>query len=32
MDTAGIQAVWAKLPLAEAVVEVFQFVGSEARL
>ena len=32
MDTAGIQAIWAKMPLAEAVVKVFQFVGNEARL
>lgn len=32
MDAAGMQAVWAKMPLAEAVVQVFQFVGSEARL
>ena len=32
MDTAGIQAIWAKMPLAEAVVEVFQLVGNEARL
>ena len=32
MDAAGMQAVWAKMPLAQAVVEVFQFVGSDARL
>ena len=32
MDTAGIQAIWAKMPLAQAVVKVFQFVGNEARL
>lgn len=32
MDAAGMRAVWAKLPLAEAVVQVFQFVGTEARL
>jgi hypothetical protein len=31
MDAARMQAVWA-MPLAEAVVEVFQFVGNEARL
>ncbi len=32
MDAAGMQAVWAKMPLAEAVVQVFQYVGSESRL
>lgn len=32
MDAAGMQAVWAKMPLAEAVVQVFQFVGNETRL
>jgi len=32
MDAAGMQAVWAKMPLAESVVQVFQFVGSESRL
>lgn len=32
MDAAGMHAVWAKLPLAEAVVQVLQFVGNEARL
>jgi len=32
MDAAGKQAVWAKLPLAEAVVQVFQFIGNETRL
>ena len=32
MDAAGTQALWAKMPLAEAVLEVFQFVGSAARL
>lgn len=32
MDAAGMQALWAKMPLAEAVVQVFQFVGSAARL
>lgn len=32
MDAAGMQALWAKMPLAEAVLQVFQFVGSAARL
>jgi hypothetical protein len=32
MDAAGMQAVWGKMPLAEAVVQVLQFVGTEARL
>jgi hypothetical protein len=32
MDAAGMQAVWATMPLAEAVVQVFQFVGNETRL
>lgn len=32
MDAAGMQAVWARMPLAEAVVQVLQVVGSEARL
>jgi hypothetical protein len=32
MDPAGMQALWAKMPLAEAVLQVFQFVGSAARL
>src|SRR5438552_1274421 len=32
MDLAGMQEVWASLPLAEAVVQVFQFVGNDARL
>jgi hypothetical protein len=32
MSAAGMQAVWAKMPLAEAVVQVFQFVGCETRL
>jgi hypothetical protein len=32
MDAAGMQAVWARMPLAEAVVQVFQFVGSQTRL
>src|SRR4029079_18961547 len=32
MDAAGMQAVWEKMPLAEAVVQVFQHVGNESRL
>jgi Transposase DDE domain len=32
MDVAGMQELWASLPLAEAVVQVFQFVGDDARL
>jgi DDE family transposase len=32
MDAAGMQALWAKMPLAEAVLQVFQFVGTAARL
>lgn len=32
MDAAGMQALWAKIPLAEAVVQVFRFIGDEARL
>jgi Transposase DDE domain len=32
MDAAGMQEVWAKMPLAEAVVQVFRFVGNNARL
>jgi Transposase DDE domain len=32
MDTAGTLAVAVALPLAEAVVQVFNFVGNEARL
>lgn len=32
MDTARMQALWAKMPLAEAVLGVFQFVGSAPRL
>jgi hypothetical protein len=32
MDAAGMLAVSAKLPLAEAVVQVFQFVGGAVRL
>jgi hypothetical protein len=32
MDAAGMQAVWGRMPLAQAVIEVFQSVGNEARL
>lgn len=32
MSAAGMQAMWTKLPLAEAVVQVFQYVGHETRL
>ncbi len=32
MDAAGMQAVGAKMPLAEAVIQVFQWVGTQARL
>jgi hypothetical protein len=32
MNLAGMQELWASLPLAEAVVQVFQFVGSGERL
>ena len=32
MGAAGMQALWAKMPLAEAVLQVFQFVGTAARL
>jgi DDE family transposase len=32
MSAARMQAVWAKMPLAEAVVQVFQFIGREDRL
>jgi len=32
MDSAGMQTLCAKLPLAEAVLQVFQFVGNETRL
>jgi len=27
MDSAGMQTVWAKMPLAEAVLQVFRYVG-----
>jgi hypothetical protein len=32
MNLEGMQELWASMPLAEAVVRVFQFVGSEQRL
>ena len=32
MDLAGMQELWAKLPLAEAVVQVFRYIGDDARL
>jgi len=32
MDSAGMRALCAKLPLAEAALEVFRFVGDETRL
>jgi hypothetical protein len=32
MDSARMQAVWAKLPLADAVLQVFRYVGDDARL
>jgi hypothetical protein len=32
MDTARMQAVWARMPLAEAVVQVLAFVGEETHL
>src|SRR5262249_16425305 len=32
MDLAGMHELWATMPLAEAVVQVFQFVGNDARL
>jgi DDE family transposase len=32
MDAAGMQALWAKMPLAEAVVLVLRHVGKEGRL
>src|ERR1700690_2144289 len=32
MDLAGMQKLWASMPLAEAVVQVFQYVGNDARL
>ena len=32
MDSAGMQTVWAKMPLAEAVLQVFRYVGDDTRL
>lgn len=32
MDLAGMQTLWAKMPLAEAVVQVFRYVGDDRRL
>jgi Transposase DDE domain len=32
VDAAGLQALWATMPLAEAVVQVFGYVGNTARL
>ena len=32
MDSAGMQALWAKMPLAEAVLQVFRYVGDDAFL
>jgi hypothetical protein len=32
MELAGMQELWASMPLAEAVVQVFQYVGNDARL
>ena len=32
MDTAGMQEVWATMPLAKAVAEVLRYVGDDARL
>ena len=32
MDAAGMQALWAKMPLAEAVLQVFRYVGNETQL
>ncbi len=32
MDLAGMHELWASMPLAEAVVQVFQYVGDDARL
>jgi hypothetical protein len=32
MDSAGMQALWAKMPLAEAVLQVFRCVGDDAFL
>jgi hypothetical protein len=32
MDSAGMQAVWAKMPLAEAVLQMLRYVGDNERL
>jgi hypothetical protein len=32
MDSAWMQTLWAKMPLAEAIVQVFGFVGNDKRL
>jgi hypothetical protein len=32
VDARSLQALWAKMPLAEAVLQVFRFVGDETRL
>jgi hypothetical protein len=32
MELAGMQELWASMPLAQAVVQVFQYVGNDARL
>lgn len=32
MDLAGMQELWATMPLAEAVVQVFRHIGDDARL
>ena len=32
MDVAGMQELWASMPLAEAVVQVFQYVETMRRL
>jgi hypothetical protein len=32
MDTAGLQAVWGTMPLAEAVMQILRYVGDQTRL
>ncbi len=32
MELAGMQELWASMPLAEAVVQVFRYIGDDARL
>jgi hypothetical protein len=32
MDSAGMRALWAKMPLAEAVLQVLRYVGDDERL